>query len=104
MAAWCKELEGNLKQERISNVDVLHDHTVSRRETVQMRERVRVELEAIKDREVEQIANVFKLEKGRLESDLIKREHELNTLRAENARLLTEYKNLERKVGKPSKL
>jgi hypothetical protein len=67
-------LEGDLKKERISNVDILHDQTVVRRETVQMREQVRVELEAIKDREVEQLRNVFKLEKGRLESDLIKKE------------------------------
>jgi hypothetical protein len=67
-------LEGDLKKERISNVDILHDQTVVRRETVQMREQVRVELEAIKDREVEQLRNIFKLEKGRLESDLIKKE------------------------------
>jgi hypothetical protein len=67
-------LEGDLKKERLSNVDILHDQTVTRRETVQTREQVRVELEIIKDREVEQIRNVFKLEKGRLESDLIKKE------------------------------
>ena len=104
MANWCKEIETDLKKERISNVDILHDHTSARRETIQIREQVKVELEAIKDREVEQIRNVFKLEKGRLESDLVKREQEVNTLKAENGRLLVEYKNLERKVGKPSKL
>jgi hypothetical protein len=49
---WCKELESDLKKERISNVDILHDQTVTRRETVQVREQVKVELEAIKDREV----------------------------------------------------
>ena len=63
---WCKEIESDLKKERISNVDILHDHTSARRETIQIREQVKVELEAIKDREVEQIRNVFKLEKGRL--------------------------------------
>ena len=73
LAEWCKELENDLKKERISNVDILHDQTVSKRETVQIREQVKVELEAIKDREVEQIRNIFKLEKGRLESDLIKK-------------------------------
>ena len=65
---------------------------------------MKVELEAIKDREVGKIKNVFDLEKGRLESDLTKKEQELNILKAENNRLLVEYKNLERKVGKPSKL
>lgn len=34
---WCKELESELKKERISNVDILHDHTSSRRETIQIR-------------------------------------------------------------------
>jgi len=37
-------LEGDLKKERISNVDILHDHTTSRRETIQIREQVKVEL------------------------------------------------------------
>jgi hypothetical protein len=31
---------------------------------------------------------VFKLEKGRLESDLIKKEQEINALKADNNRLL----------------
>lgn len=82
----------------------MHDHTVSRRETVQIREQVRVELEAVKDREVEQIKNVFKLEKGRLEAELVKIEQEVRALKAENNRLLVEYKNLEGKLGKVSKL
>ena len=73
LADWCKELEGDLKKERMSNVDVLHDHTSARRETIQIREQVKVELEAIKDREVGKIKNVFDLEKGRLESDLTKK-------------------------------
>lgn len=34
----------------------------------------------------------------------MKREQEVATLKAENNRLLVEFKNLERKVGKPSKL
>lgn len=70
---------------------------------MQIREQVKVELEAIKDREVEQIKNIFKLEKGRIESELIKKEQDLNALKAENNRLLVEFKNLERKLGKPSK-
>lgn len=82
----------------------MHDHTVSRRETVQIREQVRVELEAVKDREVEQIKNVFKLEKGRLEAEVVKIEQEVRALKAENNRLLVEYKNLEGKLGKVSKL
>ena len=41
---WCKELESDLKKERISNVDILHDHTSARRETIQIREQVKVEL------------------------------------------------------------
>jgi len=44
------------------------------------------------------------LEKGRLESDLIKRDQEISSLKADNNRLLVEYKNLERKLGKPSKI
>jgi len=35
---------------------------------VQLREEVRVELEALKNKEVEQIRNVHQLEKARLES------------------------------------
>jgi hypothetical protein len=42
LAEWCKELEGDLKKERISNVDILHDQTVTRRENVQVREQVKV--------------------------------------------------------------
>lgn len=49
---WCKSLENDLKKQRISNVDVLHDHTVSRRETIQIREKVRAELQAIMDKQV----------------------------------------------------
>ena len=101
---WCRELESELKRERISNVDILHDHTSARRETIQIREQVKVELEAIKDREVEQIRNIFNLEKGRLESDVTKLDQEVRALKAENNRLLVEFKSLERKVGKPSKL
>jgi hypothetical protein len=53
-----------------------------------MREQVRVELEAIKDKEVEQIRNIFKLEKNRLEADLLNKEHQLREKKEENARLL----------------
>ena len=104
LSGWCQELEGDLKRERMSNVDILHDQTAVRRETVQVREQVKVELEAAKEKEVEQIRNVFNLERSRLETDLAKKEQELAAIKSENGRLLVEYKNLERKVGKPSKL
>lgn len=74
---WSHELERDLKSERVSNVNILQDTNISRRETVQMREQVRVEMEAIKDKEVEQIRNIFKLEKNRLEADLLNKEHQL---------------------------
>ena len=60
-------------------------------------------MESIKDKEVEQIRNIFKLEKNRLEADLLNKEHQLREKKEENARLLAEYKKLENKVGKPSK-
>ena len=101
---WCKELENEFKKQRISNVDILNDHSNTRRETVQVRELVAAELKAIKDKEVEQISKIFQLEKGRLENDLNKREHELRDKKAELERLLVEYKKLEAKVGKTSKL
>ena len=66
----------------------MQDTNISRRETVQMREQVRVELEAIKDKEVEQIRNIFKLEKNRLEAELLNKEHQLREKKEENARLL----------------
>lgn len=74
---WSHELERDLKSERVSNVNILQDTNISRRETVQMREQVRVEMEAMKDKEVEQIRNIFKLEKNRLEADLLNKEHQL---------------------------
>ncbi len=69
-----------------------------------MREEVRVELEALKNKEVEQLRSVHKLEKGRLESELAKREHELRDKKEELGRLLVQYKALEAKVGKSSKV
>lgn len=87
-------MEKDLKTERVSNVNILHDTNISRRETVQIREQVRVELEAIKDKEVDQLRNVFKLEKGRLESDLLNKEQQLRDKKEELARLLVEYKKL----------
>lgn len=101
---WCGELERDLKAERVSNVNILHDHNMSNRENVQLREEVRVELEAVKNKEVEQIRNVHKLEKNRLQSELAKREHELRDKKEELARLLVQFKALEAKVGKSSKL
>ena len=85
---WSHELERDLKSERVSNVNILQDTNISRRETVQMREQVRVELEAIKEKEVGQIRNIFKLEKNRLEADLLNKEHQLREKKEENARLL----------------
>ncbi len=85
---WSHEIERDLKSERVSNVNILQDTNISRRETVQMREQVRVELEAIKEKEVEQIRNIFKLEKNRLEADLLNKEHQLREKKEENARLL----------------
>ncbi len=69
-----------------------------------MREEVRVELEALKNKEVEQLKSVHKLEKGRLESELAKRDHELRDKKEELGRLLVQYKALEAKVGKSSKV
>ena len=69
-------------------MNILQDTNISRRETVQMREQVRVELEAIKEKEVEQIRNIFKLEKNRLEAELLNKEHQLREKKEENARLL----------------
>lgn len=37
---WCKELENEFKKQRVSNVDILHDHSITRRETIQVRELV----------------------------------------------------------------
>jgi uncharacterized Fe-S radical SAM superfamily protein PflX len=71
---------------------------------VQVREEVRVELEAAKAKEVEQLKNVHRLEKTRLENDLSKKEHALRDKKEELARLLVQYKALEAKVGKSSKV
>jgi hypothetical protein len=65
LAEWCSELERDLKAERVSNVNILHDQNISQRENVQVREEVRVELEALKNREGEQLRSVHKLEKNR---------------------------------------
>ena len=48
--------------------------------------------------------NVHKLEKTRLENDLYKKEHDFRDKKEELARLLVQYKALEAKVGKPSKV
>jgi hypothetical protein len=93
-----------LKAERVANVNILHDQSLSQRENIQVREEVRVELQALKDKEVEQLRNVHKLEKNRLENELNKREHELRDKKEELARLLVQYKALEAKVGKSSRI
>ena len=53
---------------------------------------------------MQQLKNVHKLEKTRLENDLSKKEHDLRDKKEELARLLVQYKALEAKVGKPSKV
>ena len=47
---------------------------------------------------------MHKLEKNRLENELNKREHELRDRKEELARLLVQYKALEAKVGKSSRV
>ena len=61
---------------------------------MQIREEVRVELESIKNKEVELLKSVHKLEKNRLESELAKQEHELREKKEELNRLLVQYKSL----------
>lgn len=53
---------------------------------------------------MEQLKSVHKLEKNRLETELAKREHELREKKEELNRLLVQYKSLEAKVGKSSKV
>ena len=91
---WCEELDRDLKAERVQNVNILHDHNITHRETVQIKQQVRVELEALKEKEIEQLTNIHKLEKNRLESDLVRREHELRDKKEELGRLLVQYKAL----------
>ena len=93
-----------VKRERISNVDVLHEHSTARRETIQIRERVKVEMEAIKEKELEQIRKHFRLEEKKLQDELGQKDRDLRDKKEELNRLLIQFKNLEKKVGKPSKL
>lgn len=93
-----------LKKERVANVSILHDHNMSKRDNVQAKEEARVQMEAVKAKEVEQIRQVHKLEKNRLEGELLKTQHELRDKKEELGRLLVQYKALEAKVGKPSKV
>ena len=104
LSEWCEHLDRDLKAERVSNVNILHDHNITHRENVQVKEQVRVELEALKTKEVEQINNIHKLEKNRLESDLARKELELRDKKEELSRLLVQYKGLEAKMGKSSKI
>ena len=104
LARECADLDQRLKAERVSNVGILHDHNISKRDNIQVKEEVRVEVEALKTKEVEQIRQVHKLEKNRLESELLKTQHELRDKKEELGRLLVQYKALEAKVGKPSKV
>lgn len=104
LAEWCTELERDLKAERVANVNILHDQNLSQRENIQVREEVRVELQALKEKEVEQLKNVHNLEVNRLKNDLAKREHELRDKKEELSRLLVQYKAIEAKVGKSSRI
>lgn len=61
---------------------------------MQIREEVRVELESLKNKEVELLKSVHKLEKNRLETELAKQEHELREKKEELNRLLVQYKSL----------
>lgn len=97
-------MDRDLKAERVANVNILHDHNITHRENVQVREDVRVELEGLKAKEIEQLSNIHKLEKTRLESELNKRDHELRDKREELGRLLVQYKGLEAKMGKSTKV
>lgn len=91
---WADELDRDLKAERVSNVNILHDHNITHRENVQVKEQVRVELESMKEKELQQIRNIHKLEKTRLEADLNRKEHELRDKTEELGRLLVQYKHL----------
>ena len=104
LGEWCEELDRDLKAERVANVNILHDHSITHRENVQVREEVRVELEARLAKEVEQLRNVHKLEKARLEGELNRKEHDLREKKEELGRLLAQYKALEAKIGKSSKV
>ena len=53
---------------------------------------------------MEQLNNVHKIEKNRLQGDLARKEHELRDKKEEMARLLVQYKALEAKMGKSSKV
>ena len=55
-------------------------------------------------KEVEQLKNVHKLEEGRLEGELNRRDHELREKKEELGRLLVQYKGLEAKMGKSSRV
>jgi hypothetical protein len=101
---WCEQLDRDLKAERVANVNILHDHSITHRENVQIREQVRVELEALKYKEIEQIKNIAKLDKARLEGELNKKEHELRDKKEELGRLLVQYKALEAKMGRSTKV
>lgn len=53
-----------------------------------------MELESLKNKEVELLKSVHKLEKNRLETELAKQEHELREKKEELNRLLVQYKSL----------
>ncbi len=53
---------------------------------------------------MEQLKNVHKLEKTRLENELSRLEHDLREKKEELGRLLVQYKALEGKVGKSTRV
>ena len=53
---------------------------------------------------MEQLKNVHKLEKTRLKGELDRRDIELRDKKEQLARLLVQYKALEAKIGKSSKV
>lgn len=58
----------------------------------------------MKEKEVEQIRNIHNLDRSRLQSDLARKDHELRDKKEELARLLIQYKGLEAKMGRSSKI
>ena len=101
---WCEQLDRDLKSARVENVNILHEHNITHRENTQVKEQVRVELQAKKDKEVEQLQNIHRLEVNRLQQELARRDHDLRDKKEELGRLLVQYKNLEAKMGKSSKV
>ena len=85
-------------------MDILHDQATSRRETIQIREQVKVELQVIQQKELDHMRKHFALEEKKLQDDICHKDRDIRDKKEELNRLLIEFKKLEKKVGKPSKL